>query len=178
MISFRKIRDADLKRVLDWRTSEDVTRYMFTDVKYDLEKQKGWFERISGDPGRRYWIVCKGETPFGVVNLTEIDAHNGRCTWGYYIGEPEFRILGGIVPAYVYNHVFNDLGFNKVMGMVLDGNENIMKIHEAYGCRKIGVLEKHIRKYGAFHDVHLYELLKEVWEETGRRYANRTASFE
>ena len=178
MISFKKIRAADLGMILDWRTSEEVTRYMFTDIGYDLENQKKWFQRISDDPGSRYWLVYRDDTPFGLVNLTEIDMRNGHCYWGYYIGEPEYRILGGIIPAYVYNHVFNDLEFNKAMGMVMDGNDNIMKIHESYGCRRVGVLEKHIRKYGVFHDVHLFELLRSKWNNTGDRYANRTAAFE
>ena len=42
MISFRKISENDLLMILGWRTNPEVTRYMSTDIEYNLEKQINW----------------------------------------------------------------------------------------------------------------------------------------
>ena len=46
MINFRKITEDDLTLILRWRTDPEVTRYMSTDIEFDLEKQTNWFKQI------------------------------------------------------------------------------------------------------------------------------------
>ena len=42
MIRFREIEKEDAKKILDWRTSERVTKFMNSDMKYDLDGQTKW----------------------------------------------------------------------------------------------------------------------------------------
>ena len=35
-----QIQEQHLKQILDWRTSEEITKYMYTDIEYNLENQK------------------------------------------------------------------------------------------------------------------------------------------
>ena len=48
MITFRKVEEHDLQLILDWRTSEHVTQYMYTDIEKNIDNQKKWFEKIVG----------------------------------------------------------------------------------------------------------------------------------
>ena len=40
MINFREIRIEDAKTILDWRTSDRVTKFMNSDMSYDIDAQK------------------------------------------------------------------------------------------------------------------------------------------
>jgi hypothetical protein len=43
-MKFRKVREQDLELILKWLTRPEVTRYMYTDVEYDMEKHTAPFE--------------------------------------------------------------------------------------------------------------------------------------
>ena len=107
MISFRKITENDLPQILRWRTDPEVTRYMSTDIEFNLEKQTNWFNQIvcTCSPAE-HWIIFHNEKPAGVLNLAKYDSTLHETSWGYYIGEIESRIIGGLIPAYFYNYMF------------------------------------------------------------------------
>ena len=46
---FRKVREEDLKIIMHWRMSPDITKYMCSDPVLTIEGQKRWFEKISAD---------------------------------------------------------------------------------------------------------------------------------
>ena len=129
----------------------------------NLEKQLVWFKKITQDESVKYWIVSFNLTPIGVVNLAEIDQDNRRCTAGYYIGDINFKGLGAMIPPYLYNHIFRELGFNKIYGHVLADNLNILKIHKYHGFKVVGVLESHTLKENSWKDVVVIELLAKNW---------------
>jgi UDP-4-amino-4,6-dideoxy-N-acetyl-beta-L-altrosamine N-acetyltransferase len=163
MIHFRQLQESDMELVLEWRTSPRVSNSMFTEVPLSLEKQIKWFKKIAQDESVQYWIVSFNLTPIGVVNLAEIDHDNRRCTAGYYIGDINFKGLGAMIPPYLYNHIFRELGFNKIYGLVLSDNLNILKIHKYHGFKVVGVLESHTLKENSWKDVVVIELLAKNW---------------
>ena len=165
-----KVKESHLAQILQWRTSKFVTQYMYTDIAFDLQKQKQWFENISNDENGLYWVMEEKEQLIGFVSITNIDWHNKRGEWNYYIGEEKYGLLGGFIGAYVYNYAFEQLGFEKMQGAVLANNKAVRKIHQKLGDREIGYYEKHILKYGSWQDVYLYEMTKENWEESGMKF--------
>ena len=48
-IEFESLKEEHLEMLLKWRTQPDVTKYMATDIKYDMEQQKQWFQTLSND---------------------------------------------------------------------------------------------------------------------------------
>jgi RimJ/RimL family protein N-acetyltransferase len=106
-----------------------------------------------------------------------MDWRNKHCTWGYYIGEASYRGLGGLIPPYLYNHVFHEMQFNKLIAEIMEGNENVVKLHEMFGCRLVGRYEEHVYKYDRYHAVLVYELLAKTWNSS-RRYKRFVAEFE
>jgi RimJ/RimL family protein N-acetyltransferase len=124
-----------------------------------------------------YWIIILNNKPIGVVNLANIDFINSKCTLGFYIGEFEYRSFAGLIPPYVYNHVFRTLKLNKVYGEVLSTNKSILEIHTKHGFRTVGVLKDHVTKEKMGQDVVVIELLAEEWLRNPR-YESYTAIFE
>ncbi|MFD2671970.1 UDP-4-amino-4,6-dideoxy-N-acetyl-beta-L-altrosamine N-acetyltransferase [Marinicrinis sediminis] len=178
MLRFIKLKEQHLEQVLQWRTLPEVTQYMFTDVPFDMEKHTAWFNRVEQDSTHKYWLISIQNELIGVVSLNHIDWHHRRCSWAYYIGEAKHRLIGGMLAPYVYNYAFHQLQMKKVMGEVMEGNENVRKIHLLQGCREVGILRDHIYKYGNYHDVYVFEMLDTQWKELGKRYGDCEASFE
>jgi UDP-4-amino-4,6-dideoxy-N-acetyl-beta-L-altrosamine N-acetyltransferase len=174
-IQFLKMTREHMPQVLAWRCQEDVSRYMYTDIEYNLENQYRWFEKVSCASNEKYWVISiKGEGA-GLFSLHNIDLHNRKASWGYYIGEQKFRMLGAIVPFYSYNYVFFTLGLHKLIAEIMEGND-ILKMHLAHGCREVGVHRQHIWKYERFHDVHVVEMLRSDWN--AEKYQRYIATFE
>lgn len=177
MLSFTKLKEGHLKKVLEWRVKPEVARYLFSNVEFDLDKQSQWFKRISQDDTYRYWLILYGDIPIGVFNLASIDQVNLRCSAGYYIGEMDYRQIGAMVPPYVYNYVFKNMKFNKVYGEVIAENKNVIQMHSMHGFRQVGVYRDHIFKSGTFYDVILIELLACDWLKQ-KKFQSYIADFD
>jgi UDP-4-amino-4,6-dideoxy-N-acetyl-beta-L-altrosamine N-acetyltransferase len=175
MIRFIKVREEHLEQILKWRTDPEVNRYMMTDVEYNMDNQRKWFEKISADETKKYWMVNLGKN-IGLINLTDVDWPNRRWSWGYYIGDMESRGVGGTIPPYLYNYMFNKMHFHKVWGWVMEGND-ILKLHKIHGYRIVGTMKNHVRKNDQWYDVHVVEMLRGTWVSQ-RRYQRYVAEFE
>jgi len=177
MFEFVRLEEQYLELVLRWRTSESVTRYMFTDIEYDLSRQRQWFDRLSNSTDK-YWLIKLKGMPIGLISLNGLDYANKRTSWGYYIGEDQYRMYGGLIPPYLYNFVFDHMKLNKIIAEVMEGNDSVIKMHRMHGYRDVGTYKEHIFKYGRYHDTHIMELLKEQWEKQQGKYRKYVALFE
>ncbi|MFD2870633.1 UDP-4-amino-4,6-dideoxy-N-acetyl-beta-L-altrosamine N-acetyltransferase [Kurthia populi] len=173
-----QIKKEHLQQILTWRTSEFVTQFMYTDIDDNMENQYLWWQNISNDPNGRYWIMEQKGQLLGFVSLTNIDWHNKRGEWNYYIGEAKYGMLGGFIGAYVYNYAFEVLGLEKVQGAVMAENVGVRKIHQKLGDREVGFYEQHVLKNDNWHDVYLYEMTHERWNEVGMKFKKYKAEVE
>ena len=177
MLTFPKVREEHLELIMGWRSKSEVNAGMFTHVTYDMDAQRKWFRTVSTDPACRYWLISYGDRPIGVISLEQISWTYRRCSASYYVGEAEYRQLGGIVPLYLYNYVFGRLKLHKMFGEVLASNETVLRIHRMHGYREVGRYKDHVCRAGQFEDVVLVELLAETWFAQGR-YRHFVAEFE
>lgn len=177
-MKFLKLNESHLEQVMYWRTQSWVTQYMFSDLKPDIHLQKKWFERISQDDSQRYWIIIVKDKPIGVLSLNDISFIHQRCSWAFYIGEQRAAMIGMMLAPYVYNYVFEQLKFHKIIGEVMEGNDKVREMHMSYGCMEIACYHDHIYKYDQFHDVYVYEMLNEYWQQQKVKYVRQNAIFE
>lgn len=169
------INEQHLQQILDWRTSEHVTKFMYTDIECNLEQQYQWLERIKADKSGQYFIMEYRDEYIGFISLTDIHWMHKRATWNFYIGNMKYAMLAGFLGAYMYNYAFNELGLEKLNGEVMDINEGVRKLHVKQGAREVGVLEHHIVKNGTWHDVYMFEMTKERWAIVGQKYQKYVA---
>ncbi|MBI5447033.1 MAG: UDP-4-amino-4,6-dideoxy-N-acetyl-beta-L-altrosamine N-acetyltransferase [Deltaproteobacteria bacterium] len=166
-LAFRWLREEHLETVRRWRTSAEVSKYLYSDPVLSAEDQRVWYRRIAADPSCLYWVVTAEDTPVGLVSISAIQRVHKRCDWAYYIADPSMRGkgLGKIIEYNVQRFVFESLGLNKLCCEVFSFNEHVIQIHVKYGNRIEGTRRQHIWKSGEFHDIVEMALLKAEWLE-------------
>lgn len=163
----RRLAAHDLERVMRWRMTPEITRYMYSEPQLTMADQVRWFERICASERDRVWIIEVEEPamPVGVLSLSEINPIHRRCAWAYYVAEPVARGVGLAKPleCNVYDYVFDRLGMNRLWCEVLAFNDRVVKLHERFGSKVEGVLRQHVIKGDEAHDVVRMAMLKDEW---------------
>lgn len=165
MIALREIRQQDSQQVLAWRNLPEVMQYMYSDHVITQEEHDAWFERMLGDPTKRYWIVQLDGQDVGVANITDIDFRNRSCFWAFYLASPSVRGrgVGSFVEYFVLRYVFDELELNKLSCEVFLFNDSVIDMHKKFGFREEGIFRAHIFKSGKFHDVMRLAILSTEW---------------
>jgi len=167
VFGLRDLRTEDKDLVRAWRNHPEIAKYMYTDHEITEMEHERWFARILNDATSRFWIITGDGEAIGLLSISQIDSHNRRCYWAYYL-DPYTRGKGaGSFAEYsVLQHVFTELNLNKLCGEVLGFNRSVIKMHKRFGFVEEGVLRKHILKQGQWHDVVCVGILREEWEKT------------
>ncbi|HEY5009389.1 MAG TPA: UDP-4-amino-4,6-dideoxy-N-acetyl-beta-L-altrosamine N-acetyltransferase [Caulobacteraceae bacterium] len=176
-VALRAVGPEDSQRLLDWRNRPEVSAYMYTDHLISADEHARWFESALAARDRRYWIIELDGAPVGMVNLAGIDLVRRRSEWAYYLAEPSTRGrgVGAVVEFMVIDHVFKDLGLNKLWCEVLVDNEAVWKLHESFGFRREALYRDHVWKAGRLQDVVGLGLLADDWAEVRAACAARLA---
>lgn len=179
-LRLRKLQDADLEMIREWRMLPEVTKYMYTDPVLTFEEQKKWYERIKTDDLKKYWIINYGGMDIGLLNLYDIDYANMRCEWAYYIADTSFRGKGIArnLECNIYDYVFFDLNMNKLGCEVFSFNDSVVRIHEKFGSEIEGVRKEHIIKNGEKYDIVLMAMSKEKWERIRTDFSYETIEIQ
>lgn len=132
-INFKKLNVEDAKLVLDWRTSQRVTTFMNSDIDYNITNQIQWIINLQERKDIYYWVIEINNIKVGLINLSNIDFVHKSADWGYYIGDDLFIGYGSLVPAYLYNFVFNELNLEILNAEVFYDNTMVIKMHLKFG---------------------------------------------
>lgn len=151
--------------VLGWRTSPEITRHMFSDLDHDVAGQRAWLAASLSRGDYRHFLICWDDEPVGFLTISEIDWHNRHCSTGNYIhGAENQRRYAGLLHPYIMDYCFHALGMHKTLGYFMAGNQQLVKIQRILKLREVGIFRDHVRKDGAYHDIHCFELLRSDWE--------------
>jgi len=177
--SCRKLEAADLENVMRWRMSPHVTKFMNTDPVLTLDEQMRWFEKLIAAGEYYYWMIEVDGISCGVINLSDIDRTNKRCTWGYYVAEKKLRSFDFAVSLEMslYDYVFDQMGLNKVTGESFCLNTVAIKMHELCGCKTEGVLRQHVFKNEQYYDVCVQSMLAEEWRNLRHGFEYQQIDF-
>ena len=133
MIRFREVQIKDTKTILTWRTSERVTKFMESDIKYDIDAQKRWVEDSFNKPCYYHWIIQYGGKDVGLLNFVDWNAEDRTTSWGFYIGDESALGAGGLIPPYFYNFAFDKLCVERVIAKVFYNNKSVIDLHLKQG---------------------------------------------
>lgn len=139
MITFQQLIPEHLERLGKWREKDSINKYMLTSYRYDKTAQRKWYESLCDSGMIKYtWVVHIDNLPIGYLAISQIEDADSPddkgISWGYYIGEDNFKQFGGIIPAYFYNYVFSpEFGASEVYADVFSSNKNVLKIHKNHG---------------------------------------------
>jgi UDP-4-amino-4,6-dideoxy-N-acetyl-beta-L-altrosamine N-acetyltransferase len=171
-LRLRKIQENDLIQIMNMRMLPEVTRYMYTDPKLNIESQKKWFKNIEESNEDLYWIIEFENVDIGVLSINNIDNINKRCSWAYYIGDSSFRGRGIAtnLECNIYDYVFEILKLNKLCCEVFEFNKKVIDIHKKFGSEIEGVLKEHILKENKFYNVVIMGITKNMWISKRKTY--------
>lgn len=178
LVELRPLRPEDKDRLLVWRNSPDVAPYMYTDHQISQAEHDRWFSGIEGDQRRAYWIIQMDGEPVGLANLYDIDRHNARCAWAYYLAEPSVRGkgVGGYVEYLMLESVFGEFGLSKLWCEVLTSNPAVIRLHQKFGFKEEALFRRHVLKDGELQDVMGLGLLADEWAEARPRMQKTLAA--
>ena len=177
VLRFVKLKLEHLDFVLEWRSSTEISKYMLTDVEKNMQKQLQWFQQIEVREDSKHWVIYFGDIAIGLINLAQMDFLGKQCSAGYYIADLNYRGLGAEIPPFLYNYVFNIMGFEKIYGTVLASNKGVLEIHKLHGYREVDRIKHFSVKNGQPQYVIMVELLKSDWLEK-KRYHDYIADFD
>jgi UDP-4-amino-4,6-dideoxy-N-acetyl-beta-L-altrosamine N-acetyltransferase len=165
-LRFKRVTESDAQLLLTWRSDPELSKHLFTDLKNTtVEQQKLWIRSLAQRKDYRAYMIQDGDKPIGFLTFSEIDEVNKRCSPGLYIYDKAAGLKYAItLHYYISAYVFQRLKSNKLMTQVLASNEKAQKIQKLKKNRLVGCLKQHIFKNNTFHDVYLYEALREDWE--------------
>jgi RimJ/RimL family protein N-acetyltransferase len=174
VLHYRQPTVDDAQLLLDWRTRPDITRYMFSDIEYDLGRQKAWLEECARKPGYTHRLICLDGAPIGYTSITITDHPAGIGTVGVYIADLSARAgVANFNFVNTLNHAFLTLGLHKIVNHVLGGNRRLLRQQELIGYRHVGVLREQHLKSGERHDVHIFEQLRSEWIEYREKFRDK-----
>lgn len=160
----RAIQESDLAKLLEWRNSERIRSYMFTDHLISIEEHRAWFLRQASKETQTSLIFELDGKPMGVINLSEIDSYNNKCHWGFYIGETNTPKGCGLALGFLgLEYIFDTLQFRKLIGEAFAFNQSSIAFHKKLGFSTEGCLLMHFLKNGVYEDIVLFALFRDDW---------------
>lgn len=165
----------DAEQILIWRTNPRVTRFMNTDVVFDLEAHIRWMMEAEKRADYFHWVIFLNGRKIGLINICHLDLERRETSWGFYIGEDEFVGVGGLVPPFLYNFLFFDLGVGQVLAEVLEGNDPLVSLHELHGYQHIS--RSTVNKNGVEIKAFNLVLTRDIWIEKKRFHRYRANFF-
>ena len=167
ILKLLQIKEEHLEVIRSWRMSEDVSKYLYTDPNITPQDQLRWYQQIIQDATRMDWIVEVDGKNTGVVGLYDINPHNSRCFWAYYLGKQGVRGqgVGRAIELNILQYVFQQLHLHKLCCEVLQSNDLVVKIHEKYGSKIEGLFREHIWKRYEYHNVIRMGILQREWQQ-------------
>lgn len=163
-LSYRPVTPDDARMLLDWRTAPHITKYMLTDVPYDIERQQAWIARCNARDDYQHCIIQIEGRDVGYSSITVTDRHSGIGEIGAYIGDdkaPKELTIYNFVGT--LNQAFFTMGLHKLVNHVVAWNDRTVRLQAFNGYRHVGVLKDHALKDGIRHDLHIFEQSAAQW---------------
>ncbi|MDH6533358.1 UDP-4-amino-4,6-dideoxy-N-acetyl-beta-L-altrosamine N-acetyltransferase [Aurantimicrobium minutum] len=145
-LSFRELTESDAEMVGRWRSSERVSKFLNTDVEFNLVRQIEWIKNSFSRSDYYHWILSNNGEPVGHVQICQIDLKKKSAQWGFFIGEESALGLGAFVPPLVYSFCFNELGLEYLEAEVLHINSKVIALHQIHGYQFAPELDKVVIK--------------------------------
>jgi UDP-4-amino-4,6-dideoxy-N-acetyl-beta-L-altrosamine N-acetyltransferase len=162
--ALRPLVPSDRDLLFRWRNLERVHEAMFTDRPVARPEHDAWFTAALQAPVPPLLVFEHRGRPLGVITVSGIDQVNGRCSWGFYLGETDGPAKSGTVMGYLgLRHLFDVLGIRKVCGECFRRNGPSVRFHEKMGFSREGTFREHHLKNGVYEDVLAFALLRADW---------------
>ncbi|ESQ85834.1 hypothetical protein AEAC466_01260 [Asticcacaulis sp. AC466] len=170
-LSYRPVVPGDARLLLDWRTAPHITKYMLTDVPYDIARQEQWIAACNARDDYEHCVIQIEGRDVGYASITVTDKRSSIGEIGVYIGDSSapkeltaYNFVGTL------NHAFFTMGLHKLVNHVVDWNDRTVRAQAFNGYRHVGVLKDHALKDSIRHDLHIFEQTAAEWAAFRKKF--------
>jgi [ribosomal protein S5]-alanine N-acetyltransferase len=108
----------------------------------------------------------------GLININ-LSAPYKRGELAYWVGKEYWgKGYGTEATRIVLEYGFNDLNLNKIFAASFTTNPGSWRIMEKVGLKYEGTLKQHVTRFGQFHDLAYYGLLKVEFDTENQKRRN------
>jgi RimJ/RimL family protein N-acetyltransferase len=164
-VTLGQLRADDLQLYTSWFSDPAVTRYLTRDSPPSLKEEEEWFERVSRSEKEVVWGLYVEGQPIGSTGIHNIDWRSRRANTGTLIAERALwgKGIGGESMRLRSRYAFEELGLEKLVTQVFEGNTASRRALERAGYETVGIHRRHDFRHGQWWDVWIGELLRDRW---------------
>jgi len=159
----------DLEKLNALRNDDEAFLYtcgnkFFISKEYDRK----WIEdKIFNNQYQIYLSICLSDTKelIGYICIIDIDYRNRKAQWGGINIDKNSSGKGYATKAasLMIKFVFEELGFNKLYGYVIESHSVSIRMLEKLGFVKEGLIHDFVYKKNQFHNAYFVSLLKDEY---------------
>lgn len=135
---------------------------------YSSKDIEGWIENHKSRSDEVLWIIAdeKDDSCLGHVGLYQIDYRIRSAEFGILLGDRSRwgKGIGRQVMRTVIEYGFRQLNLNRISLTVLAHNERAIRMYEAIGFMREGLLRQAQYKDGRYMDLVCYALLRDEYK--------------
>lgn len=168
-LRIRTMKRPDIPLLVKWKNDAeiaDLVRGQPINTTYDLESRR--YERgLSEHDAVRLIIETLPGQPIGFISISEIDKDNQKADIGMLIGEKDYWGKGYGTDALIIllNHMFFDLGFNRIGLEVFEYNLRAKRVYEKIGFKVEGIERQGLLRQEKYYDIFLMGILREEFAQ-------------
>lgn len=164
MTTLTKLNEIDLPKVLSWRNSPKVRKYMYSTQEISKAEHNAWFNRMKDDP-QEFWYLHQDENgnPNGVIYFNKFQPKNSSAFWGFYKAPDAPSGTGTKIGLCGLDEAFNVLNLHKLNAEAISINKQSLHFHKKLGFHQEGIFRDYYFNGECFLDVVRFGILKSEW---------------
>ncbi len=157
-VKIRKFEEKDIPLKVKWINDPNINTYLHYDLPLTIEGTTKWFDRIKDRNDRFDGTVEYNGVPVGICGLLNIDHRNKRAEIYFTIGDQSFQHRGICTKGFhiLFDYAFNDLGLNKITGLVEAINVPSLGLVKKFNFKHEGTLVEDVKQGDVFIDRHCF----------------------
>jgi RimJ/RimL family protein N-acetyltransferase len=165
IVTLAPIRPEHLENYCRWFADPEVTRFLNRDTPPTLKEEETWFERVAQSDTDVMWGLFVEGQHVGSTGLHQIEWRSRRGVTGILIGDRTWwgRGIAGESMRLRTRYAFEELGLEKLVTHVFEGNTASRRALESVGYQTVGTYRHHEYRHGQWWDAWVGELLRDDW---------------
>ncbi|MFD1737816.1 GNAT family N-acetyltransferase [Bacillus salitolerans] len=168
-ILLRPLQAEDSNRIDELAGEYDVAKTTLTiPHPYPKGSAKDFIEKVNeaGDLVIFAIVLKDSNSLIGIINIKITESHK-RGELGYWVGKPYWSHGYGTEAAKAMLALgFETIELNKIYAQAFSTNPGSWRIMEKIGLKHEGVLRQHVARFGEYHDLSQYGLLRDEYFAT------------
>jgi RimJ/RimL family protein N-acetyltransferase len=164
-VTLAPIKPEHLEHYIQWFADPQVTRFLARDAPPTPKEEEEWLESVGRSDKDVIWGLFAQEEHIGSTGIHGINWRSRHAVTGTLIGDRSWWGRGIATESMELRnrYAFEELGLEKLVTHVFEGNTASRRALEHVGYLTVGVHRRHEYRNGVWWDVWIGELLREEW---------------